>query len=312
MMQNNLIVAPAPHITKQHSTNILMFAMIVALLPTAISGVINFGYRAIYLMLLSVVSAYGFDMLFQYLKERKVRWLDLSSVVTGLITALILPVNAPLYFPILAAFIAVVIFKGLFGGLGRNFLNPSAAARLVLGVIFSGLTLEMFVGSNSLPNTLSPLYYFQNGDYATIGLRSLFLGSAPGAFGTASSMCVIIAGVLLMLFGVTDFIIPICSVLTFTGICWLTRGAISIVPFMFSGSFLFATFFMVTDPTTSPNTVWGKLVYGLLFGVFAGLMRVFFVFGESGVFVAVLAANLLAPLLDKIFAPHPIGAKRRA
>lgn len=310
-MNNKLVVAPSPHITKYHTTNILMFATIIALLPTAISGVINFGFRALYMILISVGCCYLFEMAFKFLKDKKFEWMDLSSVVTGLITALILPVNAPLYFPVIAAFIAIVIFKGCFGGLGRNIFNPSAAARVVLGMIFAGLTLDMYVGSLALKNALSPLSYFMLGDYQSITIRSLFFGSAPGGIGTVSIICILISGVLLMAFQLIDFIIPLCSVIGFVAIPWIFKGAISIVPYILSGSFLFATIFMITDPTSSPNTPWGKLFYGLIFGVVAGFMRVFFVMGETGVFIAVLVVNLLSPLLDKIFAPHPIGVKRR-
>lgn len=311
-MNDRLVVAPAPHITKYHTTNILMFAMLVALLPTAISGVINFGFKALFIILISMASCYVFDVLFKYLKNRKLDWLDFSPLVTGFITALILPVNVPYYYPIIASFIAIVIFKGCFGGVGRNLFNPSAAARVVLGLIFTGLSLDLFVGSLALPNTMSPLSYFMLGDYQTITIRSLFFGTAPGAIGTVSIICILISGALLMAFQIVDFIIPICSLIGFIAMSWIFKGAVSIVPFLFSGSFLFATMFMITDPTSSPNTSWGKLFYGLIFGVLAGLIRVTFVAGETGVFVAVLIANLLSPLLDKIFAPHPIGVRRRA
>ena len=67
--------------------------------------------------------------------------------------------------------------------------------------------------------------------------------------------------------------------------------------------------FMVTDPVTSPNTVWGKLIYGLLFGAFAALFRITNIMGETSVFIAVLMANICAPLLDKIVKPRPLGLK---
>ena len=107
----------------------------------------------------------------------------------------------------------------------------------------------------------------------------------------------------------TDFTIPIGGVVTFIAVTWIGRGLIAVVPFLFSGSFLFALMFMITDPVTSPNTVWGKLLYGLLFGAFAGLFRITNVLGETSVFVAVLMVNMLAPLLDKIFQPKPLGLK---
>lgn len=310
-MNKKLIVSPAPHITGTNTTNVMMISMLVALMPTAIAGVINYGVRALYMIIISVVSAYLFELLFVYLKERRFVFVEYSSIVTGLITALILPVNAPLYYPLLASFLAVVVFKGCFGGIGRNILNPSAAARVTLGLLFSGLTLSLFVGAGPIENAGSPLSYFMMGDYSSITLRSLFVGSAPGAIGTASIICIIATGIMLMIFNITDFTIVVGSLITFIATVWVGKGSIAIVPYLFSGSFLFATFFMIPDPTTSPLTVWGKLIYGLLFGFVAGLFRVNFVMGETSVFVAILIVNIVAPLLDKIFAPHPIGVRRR-
>ena len=87
-MNRTLIVSPAPNITKNYSTNTFMWITLVALLPTAISGVFNFGFNALYLILLSVACCYCFDVLFNYLKTKKWVFLDLSSVVTGLMLAL--------------------------------------------------------------------------------------------------------------------------------------------------------------------------------------------------------------------------------
>lgn len=309
-MGNKLLVDPSPHITKWHSTLYIMIATAMALLPTAISGVINFGMRALYIILISVGCSYVFDILMTYIRNKKIYWYDISGLVSGLMLALILPVNAPLYFPVIGSFISMVIFKGLFGGIGRNVFNPSAAARLVLGLIFSGLTLDLFTGG-ALGNAQSPLAYFMLGNYSSITLRSLFMGTAPGGIGTASIFCVLIGGVCLLCFGIIDYVIPLTSLLTFVLTVWIGAGAKAIVPYLFSGSFVFATLFMVTDPTTNPNTVWGKFFYGLLFGLFAGLFRVNFVLGETGVFAAVLICNILAGLLDKIFAPRPLGVKER-
>ncbi len=311
-MDNKLFVSPSPHAGKINSTMIMMIAMLIALVPTAFSGIIVYGARALLVIVLSMISAYGFDQLFNYIKRRKVYLLDFSSLVTGFVLALTLPVNVPLYFPIIGSFIAIVLIKGCFGGLGRNIFNPSAAARVILGLMFTSLTLNMFTGTAIGSNVTSPLAYFMTGDYSSITLRSLFFGTAPGAIGTVSIMCILIAGVLLCAFRIIDFTMPLGALVTFIATTWIFKGAVAVLPFMFTGSFLFATVFMLTDPVSSPHTIWGKLVYGLLFGLFAGLFRVFFVLGETSVFVALLMANLISPLLDKIFAPRPIGVTRRA
>ena len=97
-MENKLLVTPAPHTARTYTTSIMMFAMLLALLPTAISGIINFGIRALYIILISMVSSYLFELAFKVTKGEKINWLDISSLVTGLIIALILPVTVPLYY----------------------------------------------------------------------------------------------------------------------------------------------------------------------------------------------------------------------
>ena len=181
---------------------------------------------------------------------------------------------------------------------------------MLLGLMFTGLSLSLFKGIALDGEVSSPLYYFMMNDYSTITIRSLFFGTAPNAIGTASIFCILVCGIALMIFKITDWIIPVGSFVTFTIMAWVLKGPISIIPYLFSGSFIFVSMFMLTDPTSSPNTVWGKLMYGLIFGAVAGLFRVYAVLGETGVFVALVLLNLIAPLLDKIFAPRPLGIKR--
>lgn len=311
-MNRKLYVSPAPHVTRGYSTTMLMFAMIIALTPTAVLGVINFGMKALWIILISVGSSYVFELLFKLMSGRRFYIDDISSIVTGYMTALVLPVSVPYWMPVVAAFIATVIFKCFFGGVGRNLFNPTAAARVLLAFVFTGLSMSMFTGTALGANVTSPLAYFMQGDFSSITLRSLFFGTTTGAIGTACILCIVVTGVLLMCFRITDYIIPIASIIAFVAITWGMGGAIAILPFLFSGSFLFAAFFMAPDPTTSPLTIWGKLLYGLIFGLLAGLFRCRFVLGETSVFVALLIVNILSPMLDKIFAPRPLGRRRRA
>lgn len=309
-MNKKLYVSPAPHVTSSISSVTMMIAMIIALTPTAVMGCINFGIKALYIIIISIASSFVFEILFRLATKKKIFWYDYSCLITGYMTALVLPVTVPLWLPVVASFLAIIVFKCCFGGLGRNLLNPTAAARVLLGFLFTGLSLAWFKGTLGA-NVLSPLEYFASGDFSSITIRSLFFGSTTGAIGTACILCIVVAGILLMCFRITDWIIPCLALISFVATTWIGRGAIAIVPFLFSGSFMFATMFMIPDPTTSPSSIWGRFVYGILFGIFAGLFRVTNVLGETSVFVAVLMVNMLSPVLDKIFAPRPLGARRK-
>lgn len=312
MNNSKFLVGPAPHRTSSFTSNSLMYVMLIALFPTAVSGVIHFGMKALFLMLISVGSSYVFEILFKLANRDKIYWFDFSSMVSGFITALILPVSVPYYIPIIASFISIVIFKLFFGGLGKNFINPAAGARVVLTFMFSGLVLSWFTGTGGKmdANVLSPLSYYMQGDYASIALRSLFFGSAPGAIGTASIFCIAIAGILLMIFKVTDFVMPVGALISFIATVWIGKGPVAIIPYLFTGSFLFVAMFMLVDPVTSPRNIYAKCIYALLFGLFAGLFRIYFVLGESSVFLALVLVNLLTPLLDMVFVPRPLGVRR--
>lgn len=310
MSNEKLSVSPAPHVTNRINAVTMMIAMIIAMLPSVVLGVINFKVKALILILISVASSFVFDVLFRLATKKKVFFYDLSSLVTGLMTALVLPVTVPYWLPVVASFIATVVFKGCFGGLGRNLFNPTAGARVVLAFVMTGLSLSLFKGTAGTA-VLSPLEYFSMGDYSSITIRSMFFGTAPGAIGTVCVFAIIISGVLLMSFRITDYVMPCMAMISFVVTTWIGKGAIAIIPFMFSGSFMFATMFMLPDPTTSPSSVWGRFIYGLLFGLFAGLFRVTNVLGETSVFVAILMVNLLSPMLDKIFAPRPFCVKRK-
>lgn len=310
MSKEKLFVSPAPHFTNKINTVMMMLAMLIAMVPCAVMGIINFGTKALWLILISVASSFVFDVLFGLLVRKKVFLNDFSSLVTGLMVALVLPVTVPYWLPVVASFLAIVIFKGCFGGLGRNIFNPTASARVILGFLMAGLSLSLFKGTAG-NSVLSPLEYYLVNDYSSVPIRSLFFGTAPGAIGTVCSIAIIISGVCLMSFRITDYVMPCCALISFVVTVWIGDGAIAILPFMFSGSFLFVTMFMLPDPTTSPCSIWGRFIYGLLFGLFAGLFRVTDVLGETSVFVAILMVNLLSPLLDKIFAPRPLCARRK-
>ena len=308
-MNDKLFVSSAPHITSSYSTLFMMCSMMFALFPLSVFAVVNFGVKALYMILIGVGTSYVLEKLLNLIKDRKFSPLDFSSVITGWMVALVLPVSVPLWMPALGSFIAIFVFKFCFGGLSKNIFNSTAAARVILSVMFSGLNLSLFTGTAIGENVFSPLYYFALGDYSSINLRSLFFGTVPGAIGTTAIIIIAACGIILMLLRITDYVIPVGGIVTFVATIWIGKGSIAIIPYLMSGSFLFACFFMITDPVTSPNTVWGKLIYGLLFGLFAGLFLVNDVLGETAVFIAVLMVNICAPLLDKIFKPRPLGLK---
>ncbi|HAZ20395.1 MAG TPA: Na+-transporting NADH:ubiquinone oxidoreductase subunit D, partial [Clostridiales bacterium] len=131
-----LKVSTSPHVRGNRTTRTLMLDVIIALIPVFVWAIYIFGVRVITLTSLSVVSCILFEYLFQKLNHREITIGDFSAVLSGVLLAFNLPVSAPLWLCVIGAFFAIVVVKQLFGGLGKNFVNPVLAARVFLFISF--------------------------------------------------------------------------------------------------------------------------------------------------------------------------------
>ena len=131
-------VSSNPHVRSKVSTNGIMFAVIIALLPATGFGIYNFGIRALAVILVTVAACVLTEFLFGLYKKKQTIG-DLSAVVTGLLLALNLPVGIPLWTAALGGVFAILVVKCLFGGLGQNFMNPALGARCFLLISFPAL-----------------------------------------------------------------------------------------------------------------------------------------------------------------------------
>ena len=117
-MNTALNISPAPHTRDKWTTRFIMGVVALALLPTAVIGVIVNGLHALYIILASVLTAVATEFLFDKVCHKPNTFLDGSAVVTGLMLALTLSPSAPLYIPILGSVFAILVVKCFFGGLG--------------------------------------------------------------------------------------------------------------------------------------------------------------------------------------------------
>ena len=137
-MENQMNVSASPHIRGTMSTSGIMRLVILALLPAAGFGIYNFGIRALYHMLVCVVTCVLTEFTYEAFADRPVAVGDFSSMVTGLLLALSLPVNAPLWMGFAGSIFAILIVKMFFGGIGQNIVNPALAGRCFLLISFAG------------------------------------------------------------------------------------------------------------------------------------------------------------------------------
>ncbi len=320
-----LTVQSSPHIKSPETTTTVMLDVILALLPAYIWGIAVFGWRALALGAVSIVSCVGLEALTQFLLHRPITVRDLSAAVTGLLLAMNLPVTVPLWMPVIGAFFAIVVVKQIFGGIGKNFVNPALAARVFLfswadkmsafpafGSRVNSLAAEL--GEGDIIAGATPLASLKNGVLPETNLFDMIIGNVSGCVGEVSSILLIAGGLYLLMRRVITWHIPVAYIGTVAVLTFLSpKGSLGpqyMLYELFAGGLMLGAIFMATDYSTSPVTITGRLLYGVGCGAITVLIRYFGSYPE-GVSFAILIMNLLVFYIDKATMPRPFGAVGR-
>lgn len=308
-----LKMSASPHVHSPVTTTFLMLDVILALIPALIWSVYVFGWRALTLTAVSAAACVVFEFLYRRLTHKPDSIGDLSAVVTGILLAFCLPVNIPLWMPVVGAFFAIVIVKQLYGGIGKNVVNPALAARVFLFLSFSGemtgFTAPHTHGVDAVASA-TPLASLQKGILPETELFDLFLGEMPGCIGEVSVTLLVLGGIYLLCRKVIAWHIPVAYIATVALITYLfPTGGIDGFTFMqyelCSGGLILGAFFMATDYVTSPVTSRGRIIYGIGCGLITVFIR-YFGYPE-GVSFAILIMNLFTLALDKLTKPVKFG-----
>ena len=304
-MDNMLHVSSSPHVRAKDSTNRIMAYVILALLPTTLFGIFNFGPKALLLIVLTIASCVGTEWVFEKIVHKKSTISDLSAVVTGLLLALNLPVNLPWWEAVLGGVFAIAIVKMMFGGLGQNFMNPALGARCFLLIAFAA---DMTNFQTDTYTGATPLAAMRNGEI--INSMDALIGRTAGTIGETSTIAILIGAIILILLGVITLAIPASYLITFVIFMLLFGGQgfdmYYIVAQLCSGGIMLGAFFMATDYVTSPITPRGRILFGICCGILTGLFRCFGANAE-GVSFAIILSNLLVPMIEKITIPRAFG-----
>jgi len=287
-------VMVSPHIHSGRSTAGIMRDVLIALLPATVAGAVIFGARALLPVLLCIVCCVAFEALFNIIAKSTQTVGDLSAAVTGLLLGLNLPANVPLWQCVVGSLFAIVIVKCIFGGLGCNVVNPAITARVFMLVAFEALAVSAFPvdavsGATPLAAEKMP------------SLMTLFVGNYGGCIGETCTAALLLGGIYLIVRRVITWHIPVVFIGTVFVFSFFMEGfdAVSALALTMSGGLFIGAFFMATDYVTSPNTAWGKVLFGLGAGLLTCLIRYFSVYPE-GVSFAILFMNILTPFIDSI------------
>ncbi len=317
------IISPSPHISSPVSTGMIMWMVSFALLPLMVTSVWVFGLRSLAVIAVSVVSCVTIEFLLtKFVMKQTVLVSDGSAVVTGILLAANLPATMPLYQVVIGAAAAIGIGKLVFGGIGNNPFNPALVGRAFLLISYPvDMTtyvkpgFQVWADAADSITAATPLGVLAEGGAQAAdqlpGFMDLFWGNVGGTLGGIGVCAVLLGGLLLIVFHVVDWRIPLTylgSLAAVTGLAWLINPEAYVNPLfhMMAGGAMLGAFFMVTDYTTTPMTRKGRVIFAASAGVITAVIRLFGALPD-GVAYSILFMNALVPLIDRAVVPKPFG-----
>lgn len=318
-----LTISSSPHAHSPVTTQTIMRDVLIALIPALLGSIYFFGFRALLVTLVSAAACVFFEWGFCKVRKLHCKTYDLSAVVTGVLLAFVCPVTIPYWTIILGDFFAIVLVKMLFGGLGKNIVNPALAGRAFLfswPVLMSNWVKVGFDNAAGLLSTAdavtaaTPMSAMHQGALPEESILDMFLGNIGGCIGETSALLLIIGFVYLLYRKVITARIPLAYIGTVAILAFLFPQGNDRIAWMaaqvFGGGLMLGAIFMATDYVTSPLTKLGQIVYGIGCGVITILIRYFGGYSE-GVTYAILCMNACSVLLDKIGRPVKFGAPKK-
>ena len=290
---SEFIVSSAPFIRKGGDINRMFLFVAISLLIPAIYGIIFFGINALMIIAVSIITCFITELVFNLITGKSYFVNDFSFFVTGITLGLVLPYMTPFYVVMASAFVSIFVGKMAFGGLGKNKFNPSLVGRCFAGVIFPSLFSE------SYRVVIEGDVYLSFSEGGTNSLLNLVMGKSVGGIGTTSIVIILILAVFLIYNEVIDFKLPVIAIVSYfitsLFICGIEQSAMN----LFSGSFVFVSVFMITDPNSSPNSIIGKVLFSVMFGAISAIVWNMAILGENAIFVVALLLNAFVPFMDK-------------
>ena len=319
-----LIASSSPHIRSNEDTRSIMLDVIIALLPALAWSVYAFGWKALLLTAVSVVSCVFWEWAYRKLMKKSSMIGDLSAVVTGILLSFVCPVDLPCWAVIIGAFFSIVVVKQLYGGIGCNFLNPALAGRAFLLASYATAMTSWAIPQirPDVTSAATPLQIMKEGTAEAFNtlmqnysISDMFLGKIGGSLGEVSSLCLLVGGVFLLIRKVISWQTPVAYIATVAVVTFLFPRGNDPMTFMLynvlGGGLFLGAFFMATDYVTSPVTKKGQLIFGLGCGLITVFIRYFGSYPE-GVCYSILIMNCCTWIIDKYTKPTRFGVDKKA
>ena len=329
-MDNMLIVSANPHIRSKASVTKIMHLVNLSLIPALFMSYYYFGFRAIFLTLVSVVTAVVTEAAIQKFRKIPVTVSDGSAILTGILLAFNVPPYIPWWIVMLGSFFAVAIAKQAFGGLGFNIFNPALVGRAFMLASWpvemtsnkfwaepvasfgakTGQTMDAI--SSATPLNLVKTALKDGSAKETVEILAdngvtywdLFVGNVSGCIGETSFLALLIGVIFLMILGLVNWRVPVFYI----GSVYLFTWAMGYDPVfhILAGGLALGAFYMATDMVTSPISNKGNIIFAIGLAFFTVAIRIWGGYPE-GVSYSILLMNTVVPLINKFTVPKKFG-----
>lgn len=307
-MEQNIYGTSAPHRKGQMTTSKIMLYIILALIPSGIYGIWNFGFNAGLVILLTCVSAVITEFLFEKLTKKPITVKECRVLLTGLLMSYCLPPNIKWYIAVIAGVLCALIMEVSLHFFYKNVVSPVILTRLILMAAFkSEMTSYVFEGLTMA----TPLAVLK--EEGTVNTLYMIFGKTGGCIGETSALLLCLGAIFLIMMGIMDFRVSGMYLFSFTAFMAVFGGhglsSYYLTAHLAGGGLMLALWYIAPAYSTLPITKGGRWVYGTLLGILTGVFRLF---GDSpeNLCLAILIANLCVPIIEKLTIQRPFGVEK--
>ncbi|MFO7811140.1 MAG: RnfABCDGE type electron transport complex subunit D [Candidatus Delongbacteria bacterium] len=331
-MDKMLVVSANPHIRDKSSVTKIMHTVNLSLLPAIFASYWFFGFRAIFLVLVAILSCVISEAAVQKFRHKSVTVYDGSAILTGILLGLNMPANVPWWIVMLGSFFAIIIGKQAFGGLGFNIFNPALIGRAFMVASWPvemtsnsywteplpGMTPATGTAMIDATTSATPLNLVKtalnSGDKretikiiedAGVSYWDLFVGNVSGCIGETSFLALLIGVIILIAYGYVNWRVPVFYIGTVFILTWLM--GYDPVFHILAGGLALGAFYMATDMVTSPISNKGNIIFAVGLGLFTVAIRIWGGYPE-GVSYSILLMNCVVPIINRYTVPKKFGA----
>ncbi len=305
-MESN-VVSYAPHITKQkNGVNRLYLNFAISLLPALFFGIVVFGFNAIFITVICLLSTMGYDVVYNLIKRKKFLIEDYSTLYLAILVAVCTPAGVPAWWPILGCIIGEFVIKRCCGGIGRNYVSQGAIANVITFVAFPLASTKYVTAFKHLKTSVTTIYAVNAGVAPADGFVKVLFGLVPGGIGETAILFLVLGGVYLCVTKVIDYKVPLMYLASVLFFAIIAFGNLALYALLSGGAVLCA-FYMLTDYAVCPKSILGKAVYAVGAGLVTVLIWKYATNFALGAYYATLIVGVIASAVKGYYRPKITG-----